>query len=168
MLALGETHYKEPTPPAAMGAFAAAAAAAHAQAALDEIAARRAGAEALLDLLAEAGVSRSWRVPLPPEAGRCGWLRLPVVAPNAASRDALLIRGRCLGVAGGYPRALPDLPALTSRFQASDVPPLTGARELAARLVTLPTHSRVGVPDRARMLAALSEPAEIKDRHANC
>jgi len=168
MLALGETHYKDPTAPAAMGGFSAAAAGAHAAAALAEVGARRAGASALLALLAAGDLTGSIAVPRPLEEGECGWLRLPLLAADARMRDALLSSGHHLGLAPGYPRILAELPALAGRLQPGERLSLAGARALADRLLTIPTHSLVSARDRARILAVLSGAARTNERHANC
>jgi dTDP-4-amino-4,6-dideoxygalactose transaminase len=156
MLALGETHYKEPSPPTAMGAFAAAAAAAHAKAARAEIGARRAGAAALLRVLTTRDLTGSVDLPRPLESGECGWLRLPMMTADSGMRDALVSSGHRLGFAGGYPRTLAELPAMAGRFRPVEPASLAGARALSTRLLTLPTHSFVSERDRALMLSYLS------------
>ena len=89
----------------------------------------------------------------PPGDAVAGWLRFPLLLaegwegfddPRAASRA---------GLAPGYPRILPELPAvrarMTERSRDEDWP---GARLLVRQLVTLPTHSWLTAADHARLL----------------
>jgi dTDP-4-amino-4,6-dideoxygalactose transaminase len=71
-------------------------------------------------------------------SGDCGYLRLPVLLPTAEAAESFADAHRRLGVERSYPTALPDLPALGRAPGSGHFP---GARALAARLVTLPTHS---------------------------
>ena len=147
-LALGETRYKEPTPPAAIAPFQAAAAVGHAEVARAETGARRAGAEAWKAFL-DAGPARDrYRVPRPMVGGACGWLRHPLVASDQESRDRLVRAGRRLGIAAGYPRSLPELAVFQGVEARGRWDRCAGARELARRLLTLPTHSKTTERDR--------------------
>jgi hypothetical protein len=106
---------------------------------------------------ARRGTGRHLAARLPPRA-RCGhatapgaepgYLRLPALARDPEAREALVGRGggAPLGVAPAYPRALPDLPALRGAI-ANPGGPFSGARLLADRLCTLPTHSRLSGRD---------------------
>jgi hypothetical protein len=92
---------------------------------------------------------------LAPESS-AGYLRLPIVVAGGAARlrnDRDALRA---GVAASYPMALPDLPALRDRIVSSS-DRLTGASLLAQHLFTLPTHSRVGVRERERLLRILDK-----------
>jgi dTDP-4-amino-4,6-dideoxygalactose transaminase len=72
-------------------------------------------------------------VPIP--GSEPGYLRLPALLPD--SRRA---RGaRSLGIAPGYPTSLADLEGFGSR-RADPAGLVQGARSLAGRLVTIPTH----------------------------
>lgn len=149
-LGLGETRYKTPTAPSAINRLAAAVAFRHADMARDAVEGRRARAAALGDALE--GVS-SVELCRPLEAGRCGYLRYPVLAPDRgeAERYATALQGS--GVARGYPVALPDLPQVQALAAESVEYP--GAVVLAERLLTLPTHPRVGHIDVRRIEAVL-------------
>jgi len=65
-----------------------------------------------------------------------GYLRFPVRLTG--ERDGQRLRPE-LGVVHGYPRTLGELPELSSWLTGAES--LTGARELARDLITLPTHS---------------------------
>ncbi len=161
-LALGETHYKVPTATGAMAPFAAAAALAVVDLAGGEVGARRAAAAAWqADVLAEPQrLPTLGRVPRPIAGGICGYLRLPAIARDATTRDELVRSGRRLGLAAGYPRSLPELPALGGRLAGSGGSPTPGARELAGQLFTLPTHSWVDDTDRRGVATLLRKAAE--------
>ena len=143
-LRLGETVYRSPHPPgpwsrAAVGMLDHTVRLADAEEAARRVTGRR---------LAER---------LPPSA-RCGqalvrgadpgYLRLPALVRDAEARHGLIGGGRGgrLGVAVAYPRALPDLGALGDAMTNPGAP-FHGARLLADRLCTLPTHSRLAAPD---------------------
>jgi dTDP-4-amino-4,6-dideoxygalactose transaminase len=70
-----------------------------------------------------------------------GYLRFPVLwrheAPPFGDREA-----KRLGIMPGYPKALCDLPGFADRVKNRGEP-FQGARYLASRLGTLPTHSRL-------------------------
>jgi len=155
-LALGETRYKDPTPPAAMGAFSAAAALAHAVAARRELEARRRNAERWTRLLeGSRRLSEKYLWPQALPAGSCGHLRLPALAETGGAREELVDRAGSLGMARGYPLPLPELPALIAPPAERSSHRMPGARDLAHRLFTLPTHSRVASRDLDRVAALL-------------
>jgi len=93
--------------------------------------------------MAEGGGGR-WRAIRAPGGSEPGYLRFPVMAVDE-DRARFQAAGR-LGVAPGYPRALCDLPGFGERVLNRDED-FGGARELAARLFTLPTHSRLSEGD---------------------
>ena len=95
-------------------------------------------------------LSRAGNVPAGWEGGTPGWLRLPLVATDPVRRAADTARARRLGVWPGYPRLLLDLPGFGVRVRnaGSSFP---GARALAARLITLPTHGQLNVEDLGRL-----------------
>ena len=149
-LGLGETHYHVPTPPRAMGAVEAALILASEESAEVEAGARRRNAAELRRRLAEIqGVA----VPTPVAGGDPGFLRFPILLDPARHPDpAVRIR---LGIGASYPIPLPYLPPLQSRILNGpwEVP---GARELAAAILTLPTHSGVSTADLDGIAKALS------------
>lgn len=143
-LALGETVYKPPSPVGPMSAVSAGLVVATAEAAEDEIRIRRETAEFWRQTLP----SGPWRFPSVAKGGSSAWLRFPVVTRDDSIRHRLLDLLDRFGAAPGYPRPLDELDA-ARRIAAS--PPqrnLQGARVLAARLLTLPTHSMVAGVDR--------------------
>ncbi|TVP45998.1 MAG: hypothetical protein EA350_08065 [Gemmatimonadales bacterium] len=73
-------------------------------------------------------------------------LRLPVLAPNAEARDRLLdaLTARGLGATASYPRSIADVDALGPHL-ATGMLPTPGAVDVAARILTLPTHSGVEI-----------------------
>lgn len=91
----------------------------------------------------------------PPEAGV--YPRLALRAPDGASRDAALADLADLGAGASafYPSALDAIPALAPHA-AGDVP---RARDLAARLLTLPTHGGLRGARREAALRALARRA---------
>lgn len=143
-LGLGETHYREPAPPAIMSSIGAATTLRHAEASLEAVAGRRTWAAAWRDRLqrSEPGLS-----PCEPVSGaHCGYLRFPVLASDRNHREVVLMATRTAGSAPGYPVSLPELP------QAAGVAieprrPTPGATALAETLLTLPTHPRVSRRD---------------------
>jgi len=136
-LGLGETRYRHPTPPAGMrGACAAMLARTWALSEKENQARRERAARLCVRLEARTEL----RVPLVPTGGDAGFLRLPVVMGERAAQEANGLRD--LGVMPGYPKALCDLPGFAERtIQTGEGFP--GARSLAPRLYTLPTHSRL-------------------------
>jgi dTDP-4-amino-4,6-dideoxygalactose transaminase len=65
--------------------------------------------------------------------------RLACVARDAAQRDALLAALRPLGASAFYPSSIDAIPALEPHLVGACECP--SARDLAARLLTLPTHA---------------------------
>ncbi len=132
---VGETVYREPREPRRMGAATANILAANWDASEMEAVTRRAHAEWFARRLA--GAPGFELVRLPP-GSQGGYLRFPVLADRAEPDLARL------GVLPGYPRALPDLRPRESDRVAGAV---AGARALAHRLQTLPTHGLLGERD---------------------
>jgi len=143
-LGLGETRYRAPRParePAA--ATAAVLAASWADAAV-EVEVRRRNAARLLAALQQ-HAAFEMITPLP--RARPGYLRLPTLVAPEIRGTAAAAR---LGVLPAYPQALCDLSGFGARcVNRRDGFP--GARQLASRLVTLPTHSRLDDRDLARL-----------------
>lgn len=76
----------------------------------------------------------------PVDGGTAGYLRFPVMTKDSTQPNPLL------GIVRGYPRPLSEQPELRALLHPSREP-LTGARALAQRLMTLPTHHMVTSAD---------------------
>jgi dTDP-4-amino-4,6-dideoxygalactose transaminase len=140
-LRLGETVYQPPAPALALGAVGASVLAATLPLARPEAVSRRSIASRLRVRLEAAGLSGCRGV----DGGEPSYLRLPVVS-GRVRRVAGLPRARRLGIMSGYPRVLTDLTGFGARC-GNDRGRFPGAAELAERLFTLPTHSRLAEPD---------------------
>lgn len=142
-LGLGETVYHPPASPARMTAFSAALLIRTFDLAASETRTRREQAEAWLrDLPAAARA----RVALPPQHAEAGYLRLPLLLDGPPPME-VWPQLRSAGMMRSYPAPLSDLPEVRTRLIGR--PAIhSGARALAARLVTLPTHSLVEPRDR--------------------
>src|SRR4029077_8214291 len=92
------------------------------------------------------------RVALAPTGGTAGYLRLPLVTPLERTPER-----QSLGIVRSYPTTLAALPVIRERLSGKPGP-LPGAEELAARLVTIPTHSRLTDHDRARIAETILIP----------
>jgi perosamine synthetase len=79
-----------------------------------------------------------------------GYLRLPLLLGGGQVRS----RDRRVGVMPGYRRALADLPGFERRLLVPGQA-LPGARWIAARLITVPTHSQLTRGDERRIGALL-------------
>ena len=142
-LRLGETVYHEASPARGMSAVAIRTLAVTLPLGEREAEVRRANAARLL---ARAGAGLT-TIRVPPD-GRAGYLRLPFLATPAARAAAA--SARPLGIMPGYPTALCDLPGFAERvLNRSDAFP--GARLLAERLITLPTHGLLRERDLVRL-----------------
>ena len=146
-LHLGETVYNPPRSPKRMTRVAAAAIRAHREASDREAAERQSRARELLARLARGGEGAS--VPRGPADGVPGYLRLPVMTAMAVTA----FHSR-LGIVRSYPTALSAVPALSARLKGP-AGPWPGAEELAARLATFPTHTRVTARDWERVADAV-------------
>jgi dTDP-4-amino-4,6-dideoxygalactose transaminase len=143
-LGLGDTPYHAAHPAMRMDARTATLVRAALELEGKESAARSTRAQRMQQLLpASAALS------LPPHAV-AGYLRMPVLLKRTEGRGER--SSREMGIEPGYPLALCDLPGFT-RASARDGGPWSGARALAARLVTLPVHSRVDDSDLQRAAA---------------
>lgn len=71
-------------------------------------------------------------------------LRLPVLAPDADAKRALIaaLTAAGIGATGSYPTSLADVPELAGVLAGREEE-AAGGRDLAARIVTLPTHPYV-------------------------
>jgi dTDP-4-amino-4,6-dideoxygalactose transaminase len=155
-LALGETIHHPPRPPgpiahAPAGVLATTRALAEAE---GEV--RRRNAARLLAILAAKPMLRAITSPA---AGEPGYLRFPVLAAEPLAAVARDRAARVLGIIPGYPKSLAELEGLGWEYRNRRAP-FPGARELAARLFTLPTHGRLGEFD----LKAVERWAETLDR----
>lgn len=81
---------------------------------------------------------------------RPGYLRLPVLASPAVRVSVARPAARRLGIAPGFPQALCDLERFAPRCLNRSAA-FPGARLLAARLCTLPSHGRLGIRDLERL-----------------
>lgn len=143
-LGLGQTVYRAPRPARGPAAATAAVLAASWPDAAGEIEVRRRNAARLLAAVQHQAAFAT--VITQPHA-RPGYLRLPTLVPPDVRGTVAAQR---LGVFPSYPRALCDLPGFAARcVNRHDAFP--GARLLASRLCTLPTHSRLGDRDLARL-----------------
>lgn len=131
-LGLGETTYRVPHPVGGISSLAAGVLTRTIGLVPEEVRRRRANADRLRTQVG------SGTVPTVPVGWDAGWLRLPVVLQRTAAKE-LSPYFAALGVTRGYPKALADLEGFGARRlnPADDFP---GARRLAERLVTLPTH----------------------------
>jgi len=149
-LRLGETLYHAPEPVRTMSPVAARVLTVTLRLGDREVRARRANARRLL---AGPATGLSWV--RGQEGGEAGYLRLPSVAAPATRAAAMSRDAHALGIMPGYPRALCDLRGFGKRVvNRGDGFP--GARTLAERLVTLPTHSRLRESDLVRLEAWLA------------
>jgi dTDP-4-amino-4,6-dideoxygalactose transaminase len=136
-LHLGETRYHEPSEPRGPTRASVAVLETIGPLVERELPVRRKHADRLGAALAESPKATGMKA----VANGCpGYLRLPVVARAAVPPDEIRAV-RPLGIQRGYPRPLPELPAVRGRVRGT--PSVPGAEVLAERLLTLPTHSRL-------------------------
>ena len=83
-------------------------------------------------------------------------MRLPLLAKV---ERASLKPSSNLGVLPGYPKMLYQLERFRSRCVLDPSDAYPGAEELAARLITVPTHDKLGERDLDRLEAWLQSPA---------
>jgi perosamine synthetase len=150
-LGLGATVYREPKRPAGIARSTAAVLSRTWNAAEHEAGHRKQNARRLLP-----SIERSAYVDpvAPPPRGEPGYLRLPVIAAEGALATLASAQARRLGVMPGYPAALVDLPRFGDRCRNRSAG-FQGARTLAERLFTLPTHSRLSAADVTQLEALL-------------
>ena len=140
-LQLGETLYHAPAPPRAMCGVSARTLALTLPLGDREAMVRRSNAKRLLKRCGP-GLT-----PVRAPAGaEPGCLRLPFLATPVARLAAASPAARALGIMPAYPHALCDLKGFGERvLNRGD--PFPGARMLAERIVTLPTHSLLSAAD---------------------
>lgn len=131
-LGLGETNYHPPNPVGGITTLAAGVLLRTFPLVPVEVAHRRVIAE---------GIGARWGSHQLPVGWQAGWLRYPIVLQDTAD-SALSTHNIRLGVMRGYPLALADLEGFGARRmnRGAEFP---GARRLADRLVTVPTHGFV-------------------------
>lgn len=85
------------------------------------------------------------------------YLRLPIILPSPASRSEFMrgLNARNLGVSTAYPACLGDVEGLQGHLTSRNGK-LDGARAVAARILTLPTHPMVTSRDISMICEALS------------
>lgn len=152
-LGLGETRYRPAGEVRGIGRFAAALAARTEHAAAVEAAHRRTAAGRLRAAIRPGGTVQHVRVP---EGGVAGFLRLPLRCAGGIDGLRDPAAARRLGVAPSYPSTLAALPPVRSRLHPVERR-WPGAEELVRRLVTLPTHSRLGPAERRAIVRLLDD-----------
>jgi dTDP-4-amino-4,6-dideoxygalactose transaminase len=146
-LHLGETVYRRPHTPRAATPASCAVVSATWTLADQEVETRQSNAARLLAARQRAGArGRGFEMIRPAGDARPGYLRLPLLASLEARRSAVASDVRRMGIGPSYPKVLGDLDQLAARCANRDEA-LPGARTLAQRLVTLPTHGRLGEAD---------------------
>ena len=150
-LRLGETVYRDPTPPRPMTLTAAACIAATRGAAVVEGGTRRIEAAAILDAVGSGSRVRAVR-PIP--GATPGYLRLPIRLADGLGGFGRPMEAIRLGLAPSYPSVLPALREVrpwvddaTSRWP--------GGEELVRTLHTAPTHSLVTKREQAKLISLL-------------
>lgn len=144
-LQLGEAVYRRPTPIRCLSAVGARALAITWPLGGPEGSQRRAHAARLL---AQSGAGLS-AIRVLPDA-EVGHLRLALLVTCEERAAACASQARALGIMPGYPVALCDLAGFGDRILNREEA-FTGARTLARKLVTLPTHGRLSAGDLARL-----------------
>lgn len=84
------------------------------------------------------------------------FLRLPLLAPDTATRDRIVAacREAGIGATASYPKALADVPELAGVLAGTPDAPV--GRDVAARVFTLPTHPYVTARDCHRAADAIA------------
>ena len=152
-LALGETIYREPSPPSEMTRAAAALALATYADAQRAIGARI----TLAQFFDEALPTHDQLGMVRPVAGAVpGYLRYPLRLRGGVGVLGAARAVRPLGIMPAYPSTLAKLEVVRARLRgpANRCP---GAAELARDLITLPTHAQVSLADAHRIVALIGE-----------
>jgi hypothetical protein len=150
-LRLGETIYRDPTPPRAMTRAASACLVSLLPAVAREVAARRVTAEAIVAAIDSGPRVRPVR-PLP--GATPGYLRLPLrLAHGLAGLDEPAAAAR-LGLAPSYPSILSEIPQVRP-WVDGPARGFPGGEELARALFTVPTHSLLSGAERTELIALL-------------
>ena len=93
-------------------------------------------------------------VPRPLEGANPVYLRFPILTRDERHRSSLLRGLREAGIVASpsYPTSIGDIPGIP-RYLAPDQEPCPGARSIATRILTLPTHPWVTTRDIEQMVA---------------
>ncbi len=102
-----------------------------------------------------AGLSWGLSVPAVPAGSTPAWLRLPLLVGVPGWRERLVaeLTAAGIGATTSYPASLADVPELRPSI-AGDITAFPGARTVASRILTLPTHPYVSAAD-IRTMAAI-------------
>jgi len=97
-------------------------------------------------------------VPRPIEGASPVYLRFPILTRDETHRSHLLRRLREAGISASssYPTSIGDIPGIT-QYLAPDQHPCPGARSIATRILTLPTHPWVTSRDIEQMVTIIRE-----------
>lgn len=97
-------------------------------------------------------------IPRPVDGASPIYLRLPILARNGIHRSYLCQRLREVGIgaSASYPTSIGDIPGI-ERHLASDPEACPGARSIAQRILTLPTHAGVTPRDVEHMGTIIRE-----------
>lgn len=121
---------------------------------------RRAHAGQLIEAM---GAVPGIRVPAVRAGSTAAWLRLPILVEDPERRERLLaeLQAAGIGATTSYPASLADVPEVRA-LAGGRVAACPGAREVASRIVTLPTHPYVTAADIRRIAAIVrgASPAE--------
>ena len=93
-------------------------------------------------------------VPRPLEGANPVYLRFPILTRDESHRSGLLRGFREAGIVASpsYPTSIGDIPGIAA-YLAPDQEPCPGARSIATRILTLPTHPWVTTRDIEQMVA---------------
>ncbi len=146
-LALGETVYGPPRPATQISKFALGLIAAGVKSVRSEWESRTRNARHYAQALA----GEDLQFPVRPSGAEPGWLRFPILLPARSSSDVRAEASARLGIMPGYPCALSDLEGFGARRRNVE-DSFPGARMLAQRLITLPTHGALSAGDLANVV----------------
>ena len=142
-LHLGETVYRDPAPPSRMATSVASVLSSSWALAAGEGTCRRRNAALISEFVERSEIADNIRVP---ETAGPSYLRFPILVSGGNEDRFSGPSAIRLGVMPGYPKSLSDLSGFFDRCCNRDAD-LPGARTLASRLFTVPTHSRVSTRD---------------------
>jgi perosamine synthetase len=97
-------------------------------------------------------------IPRPVEGASPVYLRFPILARDGTHRAHLLgrLRGAGISASTSYPTSIGDIAGIT-QYLASNQEPCPGARSIATRILTLPTHPGVTPRDIERIVTIIRE-----------
>jgi len=106
-------------------------------------------------------------IPRPVQGADPVYLRFPILTRDQRHRSLLLRRLRQAGIAASasYPTAIDDIPGIDC-YLAQNQQPCPGARSIAERIITLPTHPYVTPLDIEKIVAIIRHSYE-RPRKAN-